>query len=1346
MEIKPWPAKQWSKDPERITPPSPKDLMRMRFLILCGLAFLIGFYVWLLQPQHRGDPLLDWMLLAALMLATINLLVEWRYYWSMKAPEFREPGRFYTVDVLTTACPGEPKGMILRTLEAMQKISYPHTSYLCDEGDDSELKAECERLGVIHVTRTKKEHAKAGNINNALRTKCTGEIAIILDPDHEPAPFFIDRVLGYFDDEEVGFVQTIQAYRNQERSQIAHEAAQMQYHFYGPIQMGMNGAGTPQAIGANCAFRRSALDSIGGHSSGLAEDMHTTMQLYGKGWKGLYVPEVLTSGLVPQTLAAFYQQQLKWSCGTYDLFFQIYPKVFNGMTWPQRLHFFFGPVHFMQGWITIFTMLVPVISLLFGGIAWKIKPETFFILVLPLVALVMITRAMAQRYVRHESERGIHLPSGILAIGTWWIFSIGNLCALFRKKIPYVPTPKDDEFEDAWKLSIPNFVAAAICIAAVPYGLVRDLTSYTIIMSSFALCNAIFLLFIAIQGQQKTNRKLAAFLGKLSLLKNALATSKDISLGVIHFVEDVFLAAGRNLPVVMAIFVLAVALGTGLLRNLTKEDSFAMPWMNLVKENKDRGGFYSGLYQPFDLDQLDELPIAVRKAEAQLGQPINIASLYLAWGPESIEKFPEAALESIIETGGIPMITWEPWTSTFGWPHEQGLPLAKDKGIFKSIADGSFDYYVREFADRIRELERPVYIRFGHEMDNPQYPWSPKGGDQPKDFIAAWRRVVSLFHQRGASNVAFVYNPWRGEAIDRYYPGNDYVDWIGITLLNYGQAGRDGKWYDFDSLYGEFDYHLQKYDKPVMLAEFGSTAYGGDPTLWLAEAYRSIQAKYPQIQATVFFDSDCDKNWATDWRPSPETEGIDWSMLDDADCLEAIHGSLASLNSRAAKQTPVPRAEYQASRATQLSGQSGNFELLVDGKPFYIKGVAYNPGHDWRDGEELLTRRMLESDFEEIKSMGANTIRRYSGGIADYNIFNIAAEKDLKVLYGFWLKQDVDYIQDAKLLTQYEEGFLETVKRFRDEEALLGWSIGNEVWGMLKHTYEQPYLTEMRIAYVRFVERLARRIKEIDPHHPVFIVCEHSEELSGAISDYVNFAPSIDIIGINSYYESHFESIVGIVSEFSPDKPYLISEYGPVGYWHGSYSPFSPEGLLDEPTASSKAYMYKDRWENYILPLRGENVGGVAYCWSERLEGSSTWFGLTDSEGRFKPGYYALQNAYTGTLGYSASTKIKKLHIEQRQAGPKDVLQLNLMLESTDNNSYTIKWKVLDNQYRKTDASILQRQDPLSPSIKLPSKPGLYWIHVSLSGENIIADEAAISIEISPATLGGQSLTTATRY
>ena len=78
-------------------------------------------------------------------------------------------------------------------------------TYLCDEGNDPVLKKFCGIHGIVHVTREKKTDAKAGNINNALK-QAKGEICVILDPDHEPVPEFLDRTLPYFEDEKIGFL------------------------------------------------------------------------------------------------------------------------------------------------------------------------------------------------------------------------------------------------------------------------------------------------------------------------------------------------------------------------------------------------------------------------------------------------------------------------------------------------------------------------------------------------------------------------------------------------------------------------------------------------------------------------------------------------------------------------------------------------------------------------------------------------------------------------------------------------------------------------------------------------------------------------------------------------------------------------------------------------------------------------------------------------------------------------------------------------------------------------------------------------------------------------------------
>ena len=141
-------------------------------------------------------------------------------------------------------------------------------------------------------------------------------------------------------------------------------AAEQTYHFYGPLMMGMNRYNTVQSIGANCTFRRKALDGIGGHAPGLTEDMHTAMLLHAAGWKSIYAPVVVSRGLVPSSLGAFYMQQLKWSRGTFDLLAHVYPRLFRNFTWRQRLHYLTLPLYFFSGVVALIDLVVPIASLL----------------------------------------------------------------------------------------------------------------------------------------------------------------------------------------------------------------------------------------------------------------------------------------------------------------------------------------------------------------------------------------------------------------------------------------------------------------------------------------------------------------------------------------------------------------------------------------------------------------------------------------------------------------------------------------------------------------------------------------------------------------------------------------------------------------------------------------------------------------------------------------------------------------------------------------------------------------------------------------------------------------------
>jgi len=510
--------------------------------------------------------------------------------------------------------------MIVRTLRAMVDIRYPHTNYLCDEGNDPELREVCRQLGIVHVTRVEKKHAKAGNINNAL-SRASGQISVVLDPDHEPAPYFLDRTLGYFEDPSVGFVQTVQPYRNQGAGLVARGAAQQTYHFYGPIMMGMHGYGTTQAIGANCVFRRAALDSIGGHASGLAEDMHTSMRLYSKGWRSVYVPESLTRGLVPSTLGAFFKQQLKWSCGAFDLLFQQYPKLWKGFTVWQRFHYGLCPVYFLRGLVGLLELIVPLMCLTLGWIAWRANVMQLLAMALPVLVLSTLIRIRAQAWLLEPQERGLHLAGGFLAAATWWPYLVGVTCAVFRVKVPYVPTPKDDEITDAWRIVIPNLAASALTVAATAYGISHDSSPQNVAMAAFGLTNAGVLTYVSIQAQRKTLQSIQSRLKFLAPIRAAL---KPVTRSVVR-VHDASLAFVREhsvLPVVIALVIIALCY-FGLAKPKNERTEFMHDG---VAKLKNTGGFYTGIYL-FEPD-VAALPAVIEGVQKKLDFQFRIVSIY----------------------------------------------------------------------------------------------------------------------------------------------------------------------------------------------------------------------------------------------------------------------------------------------------------------------------------------------------------------------------------------------------------------------------------------------------------------------------------------------------------------------------------------------------------------------------------------------------------------------------------------------------------------------------------------------------------------------------------------------
>ncbi|MFT6699272.1 MAG: cellulose synthase (UDP-forming) [Porticoccaceae bacterium] len=412
-------------------------------LTLAGALSIFNLTEWWFRGDHISNLFLFIILSLFFGYGMIRVLLVWVNYLRIQKPkEVPVPEKNLSVAVFTTAAPGEPLSMFESTFKALGNLNYPHTTYLLDSTEDIAFKELAEKHGVVWLNLVNLPGAKAGKINETLkRTK--EEFILILDPDHIVFPNFLDQTLGFFKDEKVGFVQVSQGYYNMYRSFTAKGAAEQTYTFYGPTQMGLNGYGSAVAIGANCTFRRKALESIGGHAQGLAEDLQTSIRIHAKGWKSIYNPVIVSRGLVPEDFTSFCKQQLKWSRGVFELLFDEMPAAVKHLTFWQKISYLSIGTYYLFGPITAFFIFIPLLFF-----TTKISPASmdfteFIILGSPIMLIAMLIYGYAQKFLcDKKTEKGIHWRGMVLKYSCWPVFTYAFYLTLINKKIPYLPTAK----------------------------------------------------------------------------------------------------------------------------------------------------------------------------------------------------------------------------------------------------------------------------------------------------------------------------------------------------------------------------------------------------------------------------------------------------------------------------------------------------------------------------------------------------------------------------------------------------------------------------------------------------------------------------------------------------------------------------------------------------------------------------------------------------------------------------------------------------------------------------------------------------------------------------------------
>src|SRR5713101_3793447 len=452
-------------------------------VILALTLFLYARYLlwrglYTLNTDDWASLLVSWTVYTAEAYAFVQIVLFAYHAWS---PLERQPvplRRYPIVDIFVTVV-DEPLSILRRTLIGCVNQDYRkdrYRVYVLDDGQRNEVQALAKSLNCGYIRRADRQHAKAGNLNHALQ-ETSGEIIAIFDVDQVPTNSFLKDTVGFFQDEQVAFVQTPHHFYNsdvfQKNLQLEGVLKNEQALFYRVLQSGRDRHNSAFFAGSCGLFRRCVLVEIGGfRTETVTEDIHTSMVIHAKGYRSCYLNKVLAAGLMPETFERSMRQRVRWAMGHVQILFQTNPFTIRGLTLPQRIGYFASIFYFLHGVPRIICLVAPLFALLLGiiPVTADVPSLVNFFGSYYLATLVMLRTV--SRGTRNAFWSDIYETAGSLAL-SWTV-----LKTAIRpwKKRPFVITPKgvvQDERRRVSRFSyiLPHLIIMGLLIAGLVTGI-----------------------------------------------------------------------------------------------------------------------------------------------------------------------------------------------------------------------------------------------------------------------------------------------------------------------------------------------------------------------------------------------------------------------------------------------------------------------------------------------------------------------------------------------------------------------------------------------------------------------------------------------------------------------------------------------------------------------------------------------------------------------------------------------------------------------------------------------------------------------------------------------------------
>jgi len=294
--------------------------------------------------------------------------------------------------------------------------------------------------------------------------------------------------------------------------------------------------------------------------------------------------------------------------------------------------------------------------------------------------------------------------------------------------------------------------------------------------------------------------------------------------------------------------------------------------------------------------------------------------------------------------------------------------------------------------------------------------------------------------------------------------------------------------------------------------------------------------------------------------------------------------------------------------------------LLRGGQPYVIRGAGTNGGN-----------------IVELAARGGNSFRNWRDFDSPDGTPLLDEALGLGLTVAMCLpigreRQGFDY-DDPEAVRRQLEFVRQEVLRYKDHPALLLWIIGNEP----DLNYSNPKVFDA-------INDISKMIHEVDGRHPTTTALSFSfkQELVDHVKERM---PDLDIISVQKYAD--IVNLPKYIDQAGIDKPYLVTEYGPIGHWEVEKTAW---GAPIEPTSSEKAAHYRKVFEGVIEAHSARVLGSYAFKWGQKQERTPTWYGMFLKDGSVTEAVDVMHHAWTGDWPQNRSPRLEGLYLDNRIA------------------------------------------------------------------------------------------------